>query len=125
MIGTIGFRLDGRVLDGARTTVTTPESPELHGLLGYLRDEGARAVVMEVSSHALVLGRVDAIVFDVAAFTNLGRDHLDFHGDVESYFEAKARLFTPAAGPARGDQHRRPARWRAGRPDPRRPASSD
>jgi UDP-N-acetylmuramoyl-L-alanyl-D-glutamate--2,6-diaminopimelate ligase len=51
--------------------------------------------VMEVSSHALVLGRADAITFDVAAFTNLGRDHLDFHGDMESYFEAKASLFTP------------------------------
>ena len=50
---------------------------------------------MEVSSHALALGRVDAIVFDVAAFTNFGRDHLDFHGDEESYFEAKASLFTP------------------------------
>ena len=50
---------------------------------------------MEVSSHALVLGRAEAITFDVAAFTNLGRDHLDFHGDIESYFEAKASLFTP------------------------------
>ena len=50
---------------------------------------------MEVSSHALVLGRADAITFAVAAFTNLGRDHLDFHGDEESYFAAKAALFTP------------------------------
>lgn len=94
VIGTIGFRLDGRPLPGARTTVTTPESPELQALLGYLRQEGADSVLMEVSSHALVLGRADAITFDVAAFTNLGRDHLDFHGDVESYFEAKAALFT-------------------------------
>ena len=75
--------------------MTTPESPELQALLGYLRERGADAVVMEVSSHALVLGRADAIVFDVAAFTNFGRDHLDFHGDVESYFAAKASLFTP------------------------------
>ena len=50
---------------------------------------------MEVSSHALALGRADAIIFAVSAFTNLGRDHLDFHGDEESYFEAKASLFTP------------------------------
>ena len=75
--------------------MTTPESTELQGLLGYLREERAEAVVMEVSSHALVLGRADAITFDVAAFTNLGRDHLDFHGDEEAYFEAKASLFTP------------------------------
>ena len=95
LVGTIGFRLDGVDLPGARTTVTTPESPELQGLLGYLREGGASAVSMEVSSHALVLGRADAVLFDVAAFTNLGRDHLDFHGDLESYFEAKASLFTP------------------------------
>lgn len=94
VIGTIGFQLDGQPLAGARTTVTTPESPELQALLGYLQQEGADAVLMEVSSHALVLGRADAIVFDVAAFTNFGRDHLDFHGDVDSYFAAKASLFT-------------------------------
>ncbi len=95
VVGTIGFSLDGRDLGGARTTVTTPESPELQGLLGHLVEQGAQALVMEVSSHALALGRVDAIVFDVAAFTGFGEDHLDFHGDVESYFEAKASLFTP------------------------------
>jgi UDP-N-acetylmuramoyl-L-alanyl-D-glutamate--2,6-diaminopimelate ligase len=95
LIGTIGFRLDGAPLDAARTTVTTPESPELQAMLAYIREAGTEAVLMEVSSHALVLGRADAIVFDVAAFTNLGRDHLDFHGDEESYFAAKAALFTP------------------------------
>ncbi|HEY0237785.1 MAG TPA: UDP-N-acetylmuramoyl-L-alanyl-D-glutamate--2,6-diaminopimelate ligase [Friedmanniella sp.] len=95
LVGTVGFALDGRDLGGSRTTVTTPESPELQGLLGYLLEHGARALVMEVSSHALALGRVDAIVFDVAAFTGFGTDHLDFHGDVETYFEAKASLFTP------------------------------
>ena len=95
LVGTVGFALDGRDLGGSRTTVTTPESPELQGLLGYLVEHGAQALVMEVSSHALALGRVDAIVFDVAAFTGFGTDHLDFHGDVESYFEAKASLFTP------------------------------
>jgi UDP-N-acetylmuramoyl-L-alanyl-D-glutamate--2,6-diaminopimelate ligase len=65
-------------------------------LLGHLLEAGADSVAMEVSSHALVLGRADAIRFDVAALTNIGRDHLDFHGDEESYFEAKASLFTPA-----------------------------
>ena len=94
LIGTIGFRLDGATLPGARTTVTTPEAPELQALLGFLREAGAEAVLMEVSSHALVLGRADQISFAVAAFTNLGRDHLDFHPDEESYFAAKASLFT-------------------------------
>jgi UDP-N-acetylmuramoyl-L-alanyl-D-glutamate--2,6-diaminopimelate ligase len=118
LIGTIGFRFDGRPVDAPRTTVTTPESTELQGLLGYLRDEGAEAVLMEVSSHALVLGRADAITFAVSAFTNLGRDHLDFHGDEESYFAAKAALLHARSDPARGDQHRRPAGPRAGRADP-------
>jgi UDP-N-acetylmuramoyl-L-alanyl-D-glutamate--2,6-diaminopimelate ligase len=95
MVGTIGYFLNGRPLESSRTTVTTPESTDLHGLLGYLREQGAQAVTMEVSSHALALGRVDAIPFAVAAFTNLGRDHLDFHSDEESYFAAKASLFTP------------------------------
>jgi len=95
VVGTIGYFLDGRPLAATRTTVTTPEATELQGLLGYLHEQGAAAVAMEVSSHALALGRADAIVFAVAAFTNLGRDHLDFHPDEEAYFEAKASLFTP------------------------------
>jgi UDP-N-acetylmuramoyl-L-alanyl-D-glutamate--2,6-diaminopimelate ligase len=95
LVGTVGFRLNGEALDCVPTTVTTPESTDLQGLLAFLLEEGAETVVMEVSSHALVLGRAEAITFDVAAFTNLGRDHLDFHGDMESYFEAKASLFTP------------------------------
>lgn len=94
-IGTIGFRLDGRSLASARTTVTTPEAPDLQGLFGVMAERGATDVVMEVSSHALALHRVDGTVFDVVAFTNLGRDHLDFHHTLEAYFEAKARLFTP------------------------------
>ena len=64
-------------------------------------DAGDRACVMEVSSHALVLGRADAIRFDVAAFTNLTQDHLDFHADMEDYFAAKRLLFVPRAGGAR------------------------
>jgi UDP-N-acetylmuramoyl-L-alanyl-D-glutamate--2,6-diaminopimelate ligase len=95
LVGTVGFRLNGVALDCVPTTVTTPESTDLQGLLAFLLEEGAKTVVMEVSSHALVLGRAEAISFDVAAFTNLGRDHLDFHRDIESYFEAKASLFTP------------------------------
>jgi UDP-N-acetylmuramoyl-L-alanyl-D-glutamate--2,6-diaminopimelate ligase len=95
LVGTVGFWLNGVPLDCVPTTVTTPESTDLQALLAFLVEEGAETVVMEVSSHALVLGRAEAITFDVAAFTNLGRDHLDFHRDVESYFEAKASLFTP------------------------------
>jgi UDP-N-acetylmuramoyl-L-alanyl-D-glutamate--2,6-diaminopimelate ligase len=79
-------------LSGARTT---PEAPDLQARLAELRDEGARAVSMEVSSHALALHRVDGTRFAVAVFTNLGRDHLDFHHSLEDYFAAKARLFTP------------------------------
>lgn len=92
-IGTIGFRLRGEPLPAARSTVTTPESPDLQALLAVMRERGAQAVTMEVSSHALALHRVDAITFDVAGFTNLGHDHLDFHHDLESYFQAKASLF--------------------------------
>lgn len=94
IIGTVGFLLDGRPLVAERTTVTTPESPELQGLLAAMAERGADSVTMEVSSHALSLHRVDAIGFDVAGFTNLGDDHLDFHHDLDDYFEAKARLFT-------------------------------
>ncbi len=92
-IGTIGFRLRGEPLPAVRSTVTTPESPDLQALLAVMLERGAQAVAMEVSSHALTLHRVDGIVFDVAGFTNLGRDHLDFHHDQESYFRAKATLF--------------------------------
>jgi UDP-N-acetylmuramoyl-L-alanyl-D-glutamate--2,6-diaminopimelate ligase len=79
-------------LSGAHTT---PEAPELHRRLAGMVADGRRAVAMEVSSHALALHRVDGLRFDVAVFTNLGRDHLDFHGTVERYFAAKARLFEP------------------------------
>jgi UDP-N-acetylmuramoyl-L-alanyl-D-glutamate--2,6-diaminopimelate ligase len=75
---------------------TTPEAPELQATLAGFRAEGRRAVAMEVSSHALEQHRADATAFAVAVFTNLGRDHLDFHGTTERYFAAKARLFTPA-----------------------------
>jgi UDP-N-acetylmuramoyl-L-alanyl-D-glutamate--2,6-diaminopimelate ligase len=74
---------------------TTPESPDLQRQLAGLVAERRRAVAMEVSSHALTQHRVDGIVFDVAAFTNLSRDHLDHHGSMDDYFEAKATLFGP------------------------------
>jgi UDP-N-acetylmuramoyl-L-alanyl-D-glutamate--2,6-diaminopimelate ligase len=80
-------------LDGVRTT---PEAPELQGLLAGFRDGGRRAVAMEVSSHALSQHRADGIVFDAAAFTNLSRDHLDHHGTMDEYFAAKAQLFDPS-----------------------------
>ncbi|CAN5700623.1 UDP-N-acetylmuramoyl-L-alanyl-D-glutamate--2,6-diaminopimelate ligase [soil metagenome] len=79
-------------LSGAHTT---PEAPELQARLAGFRDAGDLSVVMEVSSHALALHRVDGTRFDAAVFTNLGRDHLDLHGTPEAYFRAKAMLFDP------------------------------
>jgi UDP-N-acetylmuramoyl-L-alanyl-D-glutamate--2,6-diaminopimelate ligase len=76
-------------------THTTPEAPELQATLAAFRDDGHDAVVMEVSSHALALHRVDGTRFAAVVFTNLGRDHLDLHGSAQAYFRAKARLFTP------------------------------
>ena len=73
---------------------TTPESSDLQELLARMRDSGCKAAVMEVSSHALAQERVRGVEFDAAVFTNLTQDHLDFHGTLESYFEAKASLFT-------------------------------
>ncbi len=93
VVGTIGTRILG--LD-VKTALTTPEAPDLQGLFAVMRERGVDACFMEVSSHALVLGRVDGVRFDVAVFTNLGRDHLDFHTDLEDYYRAKADLFTPA-----------------------------
>ncbi|MFP5282649.1 MAG: UDP-N-acetylmuramoyl-L-alanyl-D-glutamate--2,6-diaminopimelate ligase, partial [Actinomycetes bacterium] len=94
LIGTIGFSIAGAPLPGTRSTVTTPESPDLQALLAVMAERGADTVAMEVSSHALALGRVEAIEFTACAFTNFGSDHLDFHGSVEAYWEAKASLFT-------------------------------
>ena len=69
---------------------TTPEAPDLHRLLARMRDEGVGLVAMEVSSHALEQHRIDGVVFDAVAFTNLSQDHLDYHESMERYFEAKA-----------------------------------
>ena len=92
-LGTIGFRLGGATIETERSTVTTPEAPDLQDLLARLRAAGATSVAMEVSSHALAQHRVGGTVFDVAGFTQFGRDHLDYHRDLEDYFAAKARLF--------------------------------
>ena len=75
---------------------TTPESPDLQRALARFVADGAQAVVMEVSSHAMALHRVEGCHFDVSVFTNLGRDHLDLHGTTERYFAAKAALFAPS-----------------------------
>jgi UDP-N-acetylmuramoyl-L-alanyl-D-glutamate--2,6-diaminopimelate ligase len=96
VIGTLGngFMADSSIADGLQATAnTTPDAVRVHGLLAeYLRD-GAQAVAMEVSSHALSQGRVNAVRFDVAMLTNLSRDHLDYHGDMQSYAAAKRKLF--------------------------------
>jgi len=90
-IGTLGL---GRVGALARATHTTPDVIRVHRTLAELRADGVRDVAMEVSSHALDQGRVDGVRFHTAAFTNLTRDHLDYHGTMEAYGDAKARLFT-------------------------------
>ncbi|MFT4179829.1 MAG: UDP-N-acetylmuramoyl-L-alanyl-D-glutamate--2,6-diaminopimelate ligase [Thermomonas sp.] len=89
-IGTLGAGIWPKIVP---TGFTTPLVLRMHALLAELRDEGAQAVAMEVSSHALDQGRVDGVHFDVGVFTNLTRDHLDYHGDMASYGAAKKRLF--------------------------------
>ena len=89
-VGTLGAGLHGQVVP---TGFTTPLVLQMHALLAQLRDAGAQAVAMEVSSHALDQGRVDGVHFDVGVFTNLTRDHLDYHGTMDAYGAAKAKLF--------------------------------
>jgi UDP-N-acetylmuramoyl-L-alanyl-D-glutamate--2,6-diaminopimelate ligase len=97
LVGTTGARIDGEpiVLEH-----TTPEATELQALLAQMRDRGVRTVAMEVSSHALEQHRVDGTWFAAVGFTNLTHDHLDYHGSLEAYFDAKARLFHPARAQA-------------------------
>lgn len=96
-LGTLGYHFGGESFGDAEeaSARTTPEAPDLFRILETMRSRGAQAVAMEVSSHALAMGRVEELRFDATVFTNLTHDHLDFHGDLESYFEAKARLFEP------------------------------
>jgi UDP-N-acetylmuramoyl-L-alanyl-D-glutamate--2,6-diaminopimelate ligase len=89
-IGTLGAGVHGHLADGERTT---PDAIRVQELLAGFRDDGVSHVAMEVSSHALEQGRVGAVDFEVAAFTNLTRDHLDYHGSMQAYGDAKAKLF--------------------------------
>ena len=91
VIGTINYRFRGNVIPSHQTT---PESIDLEALLDKMRRSGVGAVAMEVSSHALVQERVRGLDFDVGVFTNLSRDHLDYHHDMDDYFQAKSKLFT-------------------------------
>ncbi len=90
LVGTVQTRIAGQASNSA---LTTPEAPDLQALFALMVEQGVDAVAMEVSSHALTLGRVAGTRFAVGAFTNLSQDHLDFHPDMESYFQAKALLF--------------------------------
>jgi UDP-N-acetylmuramoyl-L-alanyl-D-glutamate--2,6-diaminopimelate ligase len=90
LIGTVEYRIGDRVAQAVRTT---PEAPELQSYLRQMVDGGCRRGVLEVSSHSLALKRVLGVEFQVGVFTNLSRDHLDFHGDMDSYFAAKRILF--------------------------------
>ncbi|WP_428814733.1 UDP-N-acetylmuramoyl-L-alanyl-D-glutamate--2,6-diaminopimelate ligase [Streptomyces albus] len=91
LIGTVESRIGDERIKSERTT---PEATDLQALFAVMRERGVRSVAMEVSSHALVLGRVDGCVFDIAVFNNLSPEHLDFHPDMEDYFQAKRQLFT-------------------------------
>ena len=99
LMGTVTYRIGDREVAATRTT---PEAPEVQAFMREMVDAGCGACVMEVSSHALAMHRVDGIRFAAGVFTNLTRDHLDFHQDMESYFAAKRRLFEmlPADAPA-------------------------
>ena len=95
LLGTVMHDLGGRTIPAMRTT---PEASDLQEMLAEMVSSGCQAVAMEVSSHALDQGRVDGIAFDVGVFTNLTPEHLDYHGDMDRYFDAKAKLFSQLAG---------------------------
>ncbi|MEU5989304.1 UDP-N-acetylmuramoyl-L-alanyl-D-glutamate--2,6-diaminopimelate ligase [Spirillospora sp. NPDC047418] len=92
LVGGVEIRVGGERVPSA---LTTPEATDLHALLAMMRERGVGAAAMEVSSHALVQGRVGGARYEVAVFTNLSQDHLDYHPTMRDYFLAKARLFTP------------------------------
>ena len=92
LIGGVETKIGGTAIT---SQLTTPEATDVQALLATMAERGVGAAAMEVSSHALVLGRVTGTHFDVAVFTNLSQDHLDFHGSMDEYFAAKAELFTP------------------------------
>src|SRR6202034_659688 len=93
LVGGVEIKVGQEVVRGS---LTTPEAPDLQALLAVMAERGVTAAAMEVSSHSLALGRVAGTRYDVALFTNLSQDHLDFHAGFEDYFRAKAKLFTPA-----------------------------
>jgi UDP-N-acetylmuramyl-tripeptide synthetase len=113
VVGTINYRYADRVFDNP---VTTPESLELQAILRQMADAGVTHAVMEVSSHALDLHRVDGCRFDLAVFTNLTQDHLDYHGDMDRYWNCKKRLFTDFLKPVDSEV---PVRAVANTDDPR------
>ncbi len=129
LLGTVAYRVgpgDSETREAARTT---PEAPQVEALLRDMVERGCGAAVMEVSSHALALRRVDGMTFAAGIFTNLTRDHLDFHSDMENYFQAKRRLFemlpgdAPSIlniddprGPSLADAGGRPLTYAIGRP---------
>src|SRR5213079_532458 len=94
LLGTVQYEIGDRILPAIRTT---PEALDIQELLAQIVNAGGRAAAMEVSSHALAPDRTRGIEWNVAVFTNLTQDHLDFHGTMENYFEAKAKLFTGLA----------------------------
>jgi len=94
LIGTVGLRAMGEPLNIPFATDTTPDPPELHQIFAKMLEMGVQDVVMEVSSHALALCKMEGLTFDVGVFTNLTQDHLDFHGTMENYARAKAQLFS-------------------------------
>ncbi len=110
VMGTVSYRVGREEREAARTT---PEAPDVQQLLAEMLANGCRSAVMEVSSHALALKRVDGMKFAAGVFTNLTRDHLDFHADMEAYFAAKRRLFemldADAPGVINADDPRAPA----------------
>ncbi len=111
LLGTVEARIGG-----AREplSLTTPEAPDLHRLLARMREAGDEACVLEASSIALSMGRLDAVRFAAVGFTNLSQDHLDFHGSMDAYFAAKAALFDGRA-PARRQRRRPGGKLAAGR----------
>ncbi|VVM05768.1 UDP-N-acetylmuramoyl-L-alanyl-D-glutamate--2, 6-diaminopimelate ligase [Methylacidimicrobium cyclopophantes] len=121
LIGTVRYQLGELVLPARRTT---PEGSDLQRLLAEMRESGCRNAVLEVSSHALAQGRVAGATFSVGVFTNLTSDHLDFHGDVESYKAAKTLLFerlSASERPAVAVLNEDDPAWRALRSSPRKP----
>lgn len=90
LLGTVAYETGDRTIPAARTT---PEAPDIHDLFRQMLESGCDSAVMEVSSHAIALKRIHGIHFNIGVFTNLSRDHLDYHEDMENYFDVKSRLF--------------------------------